>query len=153
MKELIIDFAWLFERIIHKYTQVEKMPQKYCDGLLLTQPEIHTVVSIGNQEGIGVTQLAKIRGITKGAVSQMIYKLRDKGLVEKQISPDSDAAVSLFLTDKGKQVCLEHRKRHKSHSDMFMRLMSSLSEENLLKMTEFFNSFEKELDAMLSKGE
>ncbi|MCR5289329.1 MAG: MarR family transcriptional regulator [Treponema sp.] len=153
MKEHIRDFAWLWERIIHKYTQVEKMPQKYCDNLLLTQPEIHTVVSIGDQEGIGVTQLAKIRGITKGAVSQMIYKLVDKGVVEKHVSPDSDAAVSLFLTDKGKQVCLEHRKRHEAQSDMFMRLMSSLSEENLLKMTEFFNSFEKELDEILSKGE
>ena len=153
MKELIRDFAWLWERIIHKYTQVEKMPQKYGDGLLLTQPEIHTVVSIGDQEGIGVTQLAKIRGITKGAVSQMIYKLVDKGIVEKRVSPDSDAAVSLFLTDKGKQVCSEHHKRHEAQGQMFMRFMSSLSEENLLKMTEFFNSFEKELDAMLAKGE
>ena len=153
MKELIKDFGWLLERIINKYSQAEKMPQKYCDGLLLTQPEIHTVVSIGEQEGIGVTQLAKLRGMTKGAVSQMIYKLRDKGLVEKQVSPDSDAAVNLFLTEKGKQVCAEHRKRHKSQSEMFVKLMSSVPEESLLAMTEFFKSFEKELDKMLSKDE
>jgi len=120
---------------------------------LLTQPEIHTIVTIGDQEGIGVTQLAKVRGITKGAVSQMIYKLRDKGLVEKHVSPDSDAAINLFLTEKGKQARKEHQKMHENQSEMFVRLMTSVPEDSLLKMSEFFKSFEKELDQMLLKEE
>lgn len=41
---------------------------------MLTQPEIHTVTIIGDQEGISVTGLSKVRGITKGAASQMVYK-------------------------------------------------------------------------------
>ena len=152
MDDRIKDFAWLCERLIHKYTQIEKMPQKYCGDLMLTQSEIHTVVSIGDQAGIGVTQLAKLRGITKGAVSQMVYKLVDKGLVEKHVSPDSDAAVSLFLTEKGEQARAEHRKMHESKNEMFTKLMDSLTEENLIAMTKFFGDFEKELDEMIVKS-
>lgn len=151
MKDLIRDFGWLCERIIHKYAQIEKMPQKYCGDLMLSQSEIHIIVTIGDQPGIGITQLAKMRGITKGAVSQMVYKLVAKGLVIKKISPDSDAAVNLFLTEKGEQAREEHRKMHESKSEMFMKLMSSISEESLISMTTFFNEFEKELDKMLEQ--
>lgn len=151
MKDLIRDFGWLCERIIHKYEQIEKMPQKYCGDLMLSQSEIHIIVTIGDQPGIGITQLAKMRGITKGAVSQMVYKLVAKGLVIKKISPDSDAAVNLFLTEKGEQAREEHRKMHESKSEMFMKLMSSISEESLISMTTFFNEFEKELDKMLGQ--
>ena len=42
---------------------------------------------------------------------------------------------------------------HENQSEMFVRLMSSVPEDSLLKMTEFFKSFEKELDQMLSKEE
>jgi len=152
MKESVKEFGWLCERIIHKYILFEKIPQKYCGDLMLTQPEIHTVVSIGDQEGLGVTQLAKLRGITKGAVSQMIYKLVDKGLVEKHVSPDSDAAVSLFLTEKGKQARSEHQKMHENKRIMFASLMDSLPEEALNAMMKFYKEFEKELDTILSKS-
>ena len=84
------EMAWQMERIIHKYSQYEKRPQVYCKDMMLTQPEIHTVAIVGDHEGINVTQLAAMRGITKGAASQMVYKLVDKDLIKKQISAESD---------------------------------------------------------------
>lgn len=148
MKNTIREFGWICERVFHKYSQFEKIPQKYCDGIMLTQAEIHAIVAICDQEGIGVTQLARIRGITKGAVSQMVYRLVDKGLVEKRVSPDSDAAVSLFLTDKGKQAQKEHQKRHEES----MRAMSSIPDETLSMIIKFFEGFEKELDKKIARG-
>ena len=142
------NIAWLLERIIHKYIQYEKIPQRYCDDLMLTTAEIHTIAIIGDNEGINVTQLSKERGITKGAVSQMIYKLVDKGLVEKRISPDSDAAVSLFLTDRGRQAYDDHRYKHKTRNTKFASLLNSIPEETQESMTEFLKAFEKELDDM-----
>lgn len=151
MNDLIRDFGWLCERIILKYAQIEKLPQKYCGNLVHSQSEIHIIVIIGDQPGIGITQLAKMRGITKGAVSQMIYKLVAKELVIKKVSPDSDAAVNLFLTEKGEQVRTEHRKMHETRSEMFQKLMSSIPEENLLSMTEFLKELEKELNKEIEK--
>ena len=140
------DIAWLFERAIHKYIQFEKLPQDYCEGLILTQAEIHTVAIIGDHEGIGITQLAKMRGITKGAASQMIYKLVDKKLVEKRVSPDSDAAVNLFLTELGKQARAEHRKRHSTMGNKFADIMDRMPEDVRNQVVELIQSFEAELD-------
>ena len=142
------NIAWLLERIIHKYIQYEKIPQLYCDDLMLTTAEIHTIAIIGDNEGINITQLSKERGITKGAVSQMIYKLVDKGLVEKRISPDSDAAVSLFLTEKGKQAYDDHRHEHETRNTKFTSLLDSMPSETQESMTEFLMAFEKELDSI-----
>ena len=126
--------------------QYEKKPQKYCSELILTQPEIHTVAIIGDQEGISVTELAKVRGITKGAASQMIYRLEDKGLVKKQISPESDSMRNLYLTPNGEKARDEHRKRHETMRTRFAKLMDGVPADVRNYMFEFLRDFEKELD-------
>lgn len=142
------EFAWLLERTIHKYIQFEKKPQKYCSDLVLTQPEIHTVAIIGDREGISVTELAKVRGITKGAASQMIYRLEEKGLVEKRTSPESDSKLNLYLTKKGGEARAEHRKMHENMGTKFAALMDGVPEDVQKYMIEFLREFEKELDEM-----
>ena len=143
------ELTWLMERTIHKYSQFEKKPQQYCKNITLTQPEIHTVAIIGDQEGINVTTLAKMRGITKGAASQMIYKLVDKDLVEKRTSPNSDSEINLYLTGKGKQARKEHRARHENMNRKFSAIFDNVPEEMQGKLIDFLKAFEKELDAIL----
>lgn len=142
------ELAWLMERTIHKYAQYEKKPQTYCGDLILTQPEIHTVAIIGDQEGISVTQLAAVRGITKGAASQMVYKLVDKGLVDKRFSPHSDAERNLHLTEQGKRAFAEHRKKHEAMELRFAAMLDGIPEETQQYMTDFLKAFEKELDEL-----
>ena len=143
------ELAWQFERIIHKYSQYEKKPQKYCKDLMLTQPEIHTVVVIGDEEGISVTGLAGVRGITKGAASQMVYKLVDKGLVEKRVSPNSDSELNLYLTKLGKKAMSEHRKKHETMRETFSRSMKDIPEASRDDILKLLNDFEKELDKLV----
>ena len=143
------ELAWQLERIIHKYSQYEKKPQRYCKDLMLTQPEIHTIVTIGDQEGISVTGLAKVRGITKGAASQMVYKLVDKGLVEKRVSPNSDSELNLHLTKLGKKAMTEHRKNHEAMREAFSRSMESVPESTGDDILKLLNDFEKELDKLV----
>ena len=140
------EMAWQMERIIHKYSQYEKRPQVYCKDIMLTQPEIHTIAIVGDHEGINVTQLAAMRGITKGAASQMVYKLVDKGLIKKQVSAESDAAVSLFLTKKGQQARKEHRKLHETMGTKFDALLSRIPDDVKDTMMDFLKAFEEEMD-------
>lgn len=140
------EIAWLMEKIIHKYNQFEKMPQKYCDGIMLTQSEIHTVAIIGDEEGINVTELAAKRGITKGAASQMIYRLVDKGLVEKRVSPKSDAALNLYLTELGERARSEHRKMHETTGEKFATFMEQVPDDKFAYMLEFLKAFDEELE-------
>ena len=147
------DLAWLMERTIHKYIQYEKSPQKYCSDLILTQPEIHTVAIIGDREGISVTELAQVRGITKGAASQMIYRLEDKKLVEKRISPESDSKLNLYLTENGKKARDEHRRQHEAMEKKFAALMNGIPADTQKYMIEFLQDFEKELEKLLGGSE
>ena len=142
------ELAWLMERTIHKYIQYEKKPQKYCNDIVLTQPEIHTVAIIGDQEGISVTELAKLRGITKGAASQMIYRLEEKQLVEKRISPESDSKLNLYLTKKGLKARAEHRKMHETLGTKFAALMDGIPTDVQDYMYKLLQEFEEELDSM-----
>lgn len=147
------EFAWLLERVIHKYTQFEKRPQTYLSEFTLAQPEIHTINIIGDQEGINITELACRRAVTKGAVSQMIYKLVDKGLVEKRPSPRSDSEISLYLTTKGKKVCSEHQKQFESMRKGYEKTMNTIPEEARKQIMTFLEGFESKLDELLKGGE
>ncbi|WP_026527751.1 MarR family winged helix-turn-helix transcriptional regulator [Butyrivibrio sp. VCD2006] len=142
------ELAWQMERIIHKYSQFEKKPQEYCKNLVLTQPEIHTVAIIGDQEGISVTGLSKVRGITKGGASQMVYKLVDKGLVEKRVSPNSDSELNLYLTKLGKKARAEHRKRHETMGEKFSEIMDGIPQEMQDELLKMLKAFEEELDKL-----
>lgn len=86
---------------------------------LLTRAEIHTIEVVGNQPQLNITILAEKLGITKVAASQLIYKLVDKELVQKTISPDSDTEVCLILTDAGRIAYNEHREYHMAHDKEF----------------------------------
>ncbi|MDU1389686.1 MAG: helix-turn-helix domain-containing protein, partial [Eggerthella sp.] len=70
--------AKAIERVLHKYMQLEEMPFTYGDGIRLTQREIHAIDAIGENPDVNITQLAEMQGVTKAAMSQMIYRLLDK---------------------------------------------------------------------------
>lgn len=141
----------LAERIIHKYNQVENKKRYYGSDILLTRAEIHTIEAVGNQQGVNVTTLAGILGITKGAASQMIYKLVDKGLVQKTVSPVSDTEVCLNLTDLGMVAFEEHKNYHTIHDEKFFAEMQEFPEEIVKKIMYLLENFEKDLDEKLKQ--
>lgn len=139
------EIANLLERVIHKYVQMEKRTLDYGNGISLSQPEIQTVMLIGGNPGISVTALAKLRGITKGTASQMLYKLVDKGLVEKRVSAHSDAQISVFLTELGEEESCLHDAYHKQKAQPLFEYMSKLSPQAI----QDFVGIMEQLDATL----
>ena len=139
----------LMERVIHEYNQIEKRPWDYGNGLLLTRPEIHTVMLLSQTPGMSVTAVAQKRGITKGAASQMLYKMVDKGLVEKQVSPDSDAQVSLYLTPLGEEVSRLHDAYHRNNAEPIFQHFQSLPEDTLKALVGTLEIFDRALNARL----
>lgn len=141
----------LMERVIHKYNQWENRKRTYGTDTLLSKSEIHTIVAVGNNPGINVTALADILGITKGAASQMIYKLVEKGTVEKKVSPDSDTEVVLHLTDIGKINYAAHNEVHKQTSDESIKLLEEMPDSFGKYMIAFLSAFEKTIDKKLKE--
>ncbi len=136
----------IMERIINKYNQAENRKRCYGTDTVLTRKEIHTIYAIGKNSGINVTQLAKLQGVTKGAVSQMIYKLVEKGYVKKSVSMNSDSEVMLELTTAGCVAYEAHNQFHKETQEDFFLLLKNMPEETYQQMLEILIAFEKSLD-------
>lgn len=102
----------LFLQTINQYSVLEKQTHTYNIEPKIYLAEIHTVVAVGAHENINITDLAKLQGTSKSAVSQVIQKLVKKGFIEKKVSPETDNEVILLLTQKGKRVATMHEKQH-----------------------------------------
>lgn len=142
----------LMERNVHKYVQLENRARFY-GGVRLSQTEVHTIAVIGDYPDINITKLSGIRGITKGATSQMIYKLVDKGLVVKTVSPNSDTEVCLNLTRKGVEVYEAHKKFHDETNERFFQMLREMPEGYEQYMIKFLKEFEKMLEEKMDRKE
>lgn len=139
----------LMERVVHKYSRWENQKRSYGTSLPLSKAEIHTIAAVGDNPGINITSLARILGITRGAASQMIYKLVDKGSVKKQTSPESDTEVALNLTDRG---LLDYEAHNRYHTETGARALSLLKDmpESFFKDTvAYLSAFERIMDEVL----
>jgi len=142
----------LMERTIHKYNQTENKQRPYGTDLIFSRVEIHTIEAIGEMEDINITRLAAYQGITKGAASQMVYKLVDKGAVKKSVSPNSDTEVRLELTDIGKKAYEGHKEFHKASNEQLFVMLRDMPDEVYEKMEELLHLFDDMLDQKL-KGD
>lgn len=143
------ELSLLMERIVHKYMQVETKKRTYGTNLLLTRAEIHTVSVVGDYSNLNITTLAQLQGITKGAASQMIYKLVDKGLVEKKVSPDSDTEVVLSLTELGKISYEAHKQYHRDSDEKLFATVKNISEDQYKQILQMLSEFEHHMDERL----
>lgn len=143
------ELAALMERVVHKYSRWENQKRIYGTGLPLSKAEIHTIAAVGDNPGINITALAGILGITKGAASQMIYKLADKGSVKKRISPESDTEVVLFLTDSGLLDYEAHRSYHAETGSRALSLLKDMPESFFKDTMAYLSAFEQAMDEVL----
>lgn len=139
------------ERIIYKYMKTERLSRDYGTGFPLTQAEIHTIQTIGDNQGINITNLAKEKSITKGGASQMVYRLMDKGLVQKTTSDHSDAEVSLQLTALGKNAYEGHKEYHKNESNGIFVMLKEMPEESYQQLVDALDAFEEFLSNRLQE--
>lgn len=104
--------------IIHQVANLyisTKVPRDYGTGEEYTSVEVHTLKHIADNPGITVTELARYNGKTKGAISQILKKIEDKGLICRGESKGENKC-PLFLTEKGKSLDQAHRQFDEEHS-------------------------------------
>ena len=139
----------LVEKVLHKYYQLEKQPREYIPGIALKQAEIHTISLIGDYPDINISTLAKMRGITRGGASQMVYKLEEKGLIRKRISPTTDNEVCLSLTDIGQKAYQAHIQYHEETNSDFFKELENIPEEYATYLIKLLEHFDKSIDERL----
>lgn len=139
--------SYTFLRIVSKISEFDKKTRYYGTDKPLYEAEIHMIKSIKENEGIHVTGLADMLGVTKGAVSQIIMKLDHKGMIIKDTDPRNQSRLLLRLTSKGEIAYMHHEKLHKKYEEIFDDLLENAAEENKTFFRELLNSLEKQIDA------
>ena len=128
----------LFIRVVHKYNALEKIPMKHSAKHDLYHSERHMLDRIADNPHLNVSDLAKHAGVTKGAISQIVKKLEDKGIVARFKKGSSDKEVFVELTALGKRVSEE---RKKINIETIMPLLSELkrySDDGVGSVVEMF---------------
>lgn len=107
----LIRQGWqIFTRIFMKYDILEKSPLNIGIGDRLNAAQVHMIEAIGKGYGKTVTALSGYFMVTKGAVSQIISRLNQKGYVVKNKRKGNDKEIILELTDKGWMAFRLHEK-------------------------------------------
>ena len=147
-----IELSWAFERAFHKYAAYESQPRDFGIGFPLTQNEIHAIVVVCENEGISLGELARMRGVSKGAMSQLVSRLVKKGLLVKETAEHSASYVSLTPTKLGRKAHDNHSRAHKTMGKTIdQELFSDMSVEEMKRITQKFNRFAELLDAEMEK--
>ena len=140
------EIVGLFIRVANKYKALEKIPVDYGVGKDLYHSERHLIEKIGDYPEKNITELAKFFGVTKGAISQTVKKLENKGIVTRYKGEKNEKEVFLKLTETGKSVY----KKHKEHSQKsIMPLYEELkkySDDKVYFLIEMFKWIDRFLD-------
>jgi DNA-binding MarR family transcriptional regulator len=115
----LADLLRALDRVVARLASIQQTPRTYGAGAPLYGTEIHTVQAIGENVGANLTRLAKQMGVTKGAVSQTIAKLVDKGLAVKRPAPENAREIRIELTDAG-------RIAYRSHEAFDRKILTSI---------------------------
>ncbi len=133
-------------RVVWKLLEIDGKTRRYGTDVPLHEAEIHMLKAIRDHEGIHVTGLAEMLGVTKGAVSQIVMKLQKKGMVAKHADPGNLSRLVLRLTAKGETAYLRHEQLHQEFDNMVNRSLEGATEENRAFLKQFLDSLEKQID-------
>jgi DNA-binding MarR family transcriptional regulator len=131
-----------FTRVVKLWQQLEKKPRKFGLEEALNPSEIHLIEIVGEREDLSVTDIAGLLGITKGAVSQTLKKMINKGLMEKKPDPLNSSRALIRLTSKGKVAFYAHMHWHEKMDGGFRQYFTNLPEDKIRFLYDLLNQVE-----------
>ena len=140
------DISFLLLKIFLKFSAMQKEIQSFGTDQTLHGAEISMINAIEEQPGIHVTGLAQTLGVTKGAVSQILQRLEKKGMIVKKKDSRNLSRLEIWLSEKGKTACGNHRKRHKELDTAIDAILAHESGENIAFLNRFLKEFKTRMD-------
>lgn len=136
-------------KVLDKYARISRMPFDFGMEKPLYPTEVHMVSEVAARGPVSVTELGRRFGVTKGAASQMVGKLVQKGLLSKRQDPEKGSRWLVEPTEKGRYVHNHHTAFHREHDKEFMEYLGRLSEAEFTTVASLFHRMERWLDSYL----
>jgi DNA-binding MarR family transcriptional regulator len=141
-----------FNELMFKYVAVQKKCVFVIDGIEFRANDIHLIDTIGRHPRANVTELAQYLGVTKGAVSQKLKILEDKGFISRRKDPANAKEVLVELTKFGKEAYLKHEEYHDNNDIEIFNFLRNASPENLRFLLEGLGIINSVMDSYLGEG-
>lgn len=149
------DLIGLFQGIMAKYASMEDAAIRLVNvAHPLFKGELHLITCIRGHPEANVTALAKILGVTKGAVSQVIRRLEAKGMILRVGRNKKEFVCA--LTQSGLEACTAHDEFHKGHFRELERAMAGMTakeiffiEKVFIEIDSFYEVFQKRVAARI----
>ncbi|MGD9679037.1 MAG: MarR family transcriptional regulator [Vulcanibacillus sp.] len=136
MKDKTQSFNDLMESIFElsrAYHDYQCKPRKYGTNDDLFMVEVHLLNLIGENSKINVTEISKKTNRTKGAVSQIIDKLVNKGIVYKNKNPLNNREVKLELSEEGQKIFNYHKLLDKEKNESILLGLTNFTDNDFSK--------------------
>jgi DNA-binding MarR family transcriptional regulator len=140
------EIAELFIKLANKYNSLEKIPVDYGVGKDLYHSERHLLDQIGDYPEKNITELAQFMGVTKGAISQTVKKLENKGIVYRYKGEQNEKEVFLELTETGKGVYEKHKEVNQRSIIPLYEELKKYSDDKVYFLVEMFKWMDTFLD-------
>ena len=131
-----------FQSILGLAQKMEKAHKRFGTGELISHSEIHLIEIIGDTQDLSVTDISKHLGITKGAVSQSLKRLENKGFTTKQSDPENLSRSIVLLTAKGQTAYWSHKHWHETMDGGFLKYLDELDDETFETIVDFLGKVE-----------
>ena len=147
----------LIYRFVTLQNNYYNLPKDYGAETSLTAVEINTLKSIEANPGITVTELAAADDKTKGAVSQIVKKLEQRGYVFRKRCPVDGKRALLHVNEEGQRLSLLYKKYNlndiKNTMDRLLEKCEVAEVDAFFKVIEIYVSIlETELAASKENG-
>jgi len=141
----------LFIRLANKYKAMEKIPLDFGAGAHLYHSEMHLIDQIGDHPDLNITELAKVMGVTKGAISQTVKKLENKGVITRYKGAENEKEVFLKFTDIGREIYRKHKEIDKEAIIPLYEELRKYSDDKVYFLVEMFKWMDTFLDDSTKK--
>jgi DNA-binding MarR family transcriptional regulator len=132
----------LTQRIGNQFISLDKKLVFQHGQMKLHASEIHLMQVVADHPEINATGMAQTLGITKGAVSQTLKRLEQKGAVRKQSDPYNKNELTVTFTELGKEALDAFLGRNNESWREFDAFLEEMTESQSTATTEFLRRLE-----------
>lgn len=129
--------------VITEFYEKDQRAQTFGTDTKLYHSEIHMLQCIKENEGLHISAIARILGITRGAASQTVTRLENKKFILKNVDLNNNSRIILKLTPKGETAYRCHKKYHERYSREVSRILKDVNNGQLEFLCDFLREFEK----------
>jgi len=135
LADFLLEADAAMNKLFHYSLVLNRKSLEYCSGVFLYPSEVQTLVWIANSSATNLSDVAHNMQLTKGAISKMVLKLDEMGLLRRYKYLHNQKEVYLHLTELGVRAYegyMSQRRELLERMDASARAMSTEQKEAVL---------------------